>query len=188
MQTRYRRGQDSRPQARKRPAPISRSLSRLTPSSDSHHGASREDQTPALRKQCGCITRCTCAAAAVAARARRLNRLSAQAALVPHEHPRPAAPCACYVAVRTNHTAFTTKVKASNAQERRGRRCPISMAVPRARPPIGRRSVLTEPLPDEYSRTAYPRRMTLTATMPTYKERRSIEGSSTAAIGTPHLE
>ena len=37
------------------------------------------------------ITRCTCAAAAVAARARRLNRLLAQAALVPHQHPRPTA-------------------------------------------------------------------------------------------------
>ena len=33
------------------------------------------------------ITRCTCAAAAVAARARRLNRLLAQAALVPHQEP-----------------------------------------------------------------------------------------------------
>jgi hypothetical protein len=41
------------------------------------------------------LTRCTCAAAAVASRARRLNKLLAQAALVPHQDPRPAAPCAC---------------------------------------------------------------------------------------------
>jgi hypothetical protein len=33
------------------------------------------------------LTRSTCAAAAVAARARRLNRLLAQAALVPHRQP-----------------------------------------------------------------------------------------------------
>ena len=48
------------------------------------------------------ITRCTCAAAAVAARARRLNRPLAQAALVPQDRPRPTAPCACYVARATS--------------------------------------------------------------------------------------
>ncbi len=37
------------------------------------------------------LTRCTCAAAAVAARARRLKELLAQAALVPQQYPRPTA-------------------------------------------------------------------------------------------------